>query len=449
MRRAATFDRFFWATVLVIAAVALLVTGATRSALARASAGQALSAQESALTKPKKQRVIHVDDGAASGGDGSGQSPFNNLPDALAEAKTTSAAVVIDVGPGDYPVVGSLVIDRPLELRGSSILIEGADGWPTGAVAPGTETRIFAANLTGVQPLIAVGRSDAVVISEVGIRGFVFESRPTGSEVALTRVQDFSVVENVFRAPGLWGLQSIASSGRVVGNYFTGVSTGVILNGGYPASPSEVTVTGNRSVQNTIGGLLLNGASIDIPEFGDQLEAVVRDNDLSNNTLSANGFGARLFILRRDPGAPGDAQSTGNVHALLQGNRIVGNRIGITIDAGFPYRRVGTTCDPRVFSGTIDLTLKGNTLTNSLLTPALVTFTRNMAALSPALLTQWQYLHGATFTIADDEGTLAGAWLDHPDRDPTVGPCADDAVHELLGNTLRYNGEDVANGRNF
>lgn len=400
-----------------------------------------------AQTSP--HRVIHVDDGAIPAGNGSGSSPYNNLADALADARTTSGAVVIKVAPGDYAVESSLVIDVPLELRGSSVLIEDADGWPTGAVAPGTETRIFGMSALGTQPLIAVGRSDAVVIDEVRIRGFIFEGKPGGVEVLLRRVQDYTVQDNVFRAPAFLGMQSVASSGRVAGNYFSGVDTGAVLNGGYDASPSKVTFTGNRAVHNNLGGVLLNGASIGIPELGDELDAVVRDNDLSNNTLSPNAFGARLFILRRDLGAPGDSQSTGNVHALLQGNRIAGNRTGLFVDAGFPYRRVGTTCDPRVYSGSIDLTLKGNTLTDSLLTPALVTFTRNSAALNPATLPQWQYLHGATFAITDPDGTLADAWIDHPERDPFLGPCAGDAVNEPLGNILRYNGVELANGRNF
>jgi hypothetical protein len=52
----------------------------------------------------------------------------------------------------------------------------------------------------------------------------------------------------------------------------------------------------------------------------------------------------------------------------------------------------------------------------------------------------WQYLHSATFEITDMDGTLADALIDHPDLDPFVGPCANDATHELLGNTLIYNG---------
>ena len=352
--------------------------------------------------------------------------------------------------PGDYAIDSPLVVDRSLILRGSSVLIFDTDGWPTGAVEPGTETRIFGTSALGTQPVVAVGRPDGVVIRGVGIRGFVFEGTPDGIEVIFRRVQDYAVHDNVFRGPAFLGMQSIASSGRIAGNHFSGVGTGAILAGGYDASPSTVTFTGNRSVHNTLGGVLLNGASIGIPELGDELDAVIRDNDLSNNTLTPTvSFGVRVFILRRDLGAPGDSQSAANVHALLQGNRLAGNEIGLSVDAGFPCRRVGTTCDARTYSGTIGLRLRGNTLTDSLLAPALVTFTRNAAALNPVTLAQWQYLHGATFTISDRQGTLAGAWIDHPERDPFLGPCAGDAMNEPLGNLLRYNGNDVPNGRNF
>lgn len=395
-------------------------------------------------------RVIHVDDDAVPGGNGSALSPYNSMMDALADAKATPAAVVIKVAPGKYVIESQLVIDRSLDLRGSSVLIEDPDGWPTGAVAPGSETRIVGARQLGTQSLVAVGRPDGVVIHEVGICGFVFEGTRGATEVTLTRVQDYTVKDNIFHAPARLGIQSIASSGRVTGNYFSGVGTGAILNGGYDASPSAVTFTGNRAVYNELGGVLLNGASIGLPELGDELDAVVRDNDLSNNTFTPNfSFGIRVFILRRDPGAPGDLQSAANIRALLQGNRLAGNEIGLSVDAGFPYRRVGSTCDLRVYSGRIDLVLRGNTLTGSLLAPALVTFTRNEAALNPATLRQWQYLHGATFTIIDRQGTLADAWVDHPERDPFLGPCAGDAFNEPLGNILRYNGVDIPNGRNF
>src|SRR4029434_6305205 len=112
----------------------------------------------------------------------------------------------------------------------------------------------------------------------------------------------------------------------------------------YMESPSQIVFEGNRAVNNANGGLLLNGASINIPEFGDEVNAVVSDNDLSTNTGN-QGYGFRAYILRRDLNAPGNAQSEANVTAVLQNNRIVGNRVGVYIDAGFPYRPVVGGCD--------------------------------------------------------------------------------------------------------
>jgi hypothetical protein len=396
--------------------------------------------------------VVHVDDSAPPGGNGTKKSPFNTLPGAVSYARTLSGDVTITVAPGDYGLSETLRIDRPLELRGSTVQLAGADSWPSGEALPGTATRVFAAN-PSLPQLVLIDRSDGGVFSGVDVRGFVFEGTPTGISVLLQRVQDFWIADNVFRAPANFALQAVASSGRVSGNHFSGVGTGAIFAGGYPASPSNVVFQDNRAVRNTIGGVLLNGASIGIPELGDLVTVVLRDNDLSENVgmqgPGVQGFGLRAFILRRDLGAPGETQSSGNVVATIADNRIVGNRVGIYIDAGFPYRRVSTTCDSRVYSGTMDLRFAGNTLSGSLLTPALVTFTRNTAAQNPTLLPQFQYLHNATFVIRDPDATLVDAWIDHPETDPFLGPCPNDATQEALGNVLRYNGQLLLNGRSF
>ena len=143
------------------------------------------------------------------------------------------------------------------------------------------------------------------------------------------------------------------------------------------------------------------------------------------------------------------SQSAASVHALVQDNRIDGNRIGVQIDAGFPFRSVSGVCESRVYSGVFDLEFAGNTVTGSLQAPALVTFTRHNAALNSSMLPQWQYLHAATYTISDSDGILADAWIDHPASDPFLGPCPGDASNEPLGNTLVYNGVVLPNGRNF
>ena len=317
--------------------------------------------------------VIVVDDDAAPGGNGSARLPYSNLEDAIAAANASPDPMTIKVRPGEYVLGAPLLIERSVDLRGASQLIEDGDGWPTGEVLGGTETRIVAANAVGSQALIVVGRSDASVLKNVSIRGFVFHGSTNGLEVLLNRVQNFQVSANVFREPALLGLQTVASSGVATGNYFSGLGTGAALTGGYPAAPSKVVFTGNRSVRNLFGGLLLNGASINIPELGDELIADVRGNDLSDNTTTASfSFGLRFFVLRRDLGAPGDTQSSARIEAIVRGNRILGNLIGISVDAGFPYRRVGTFCDARTYSGEIEVSFTGNTVAQSLLTPALV-----------------------------------------------------------------------------
>jgi len=399
-----------------------------------------------------KSVVIHVDDDAAGSGDGSARRPFVNLPEALAAARTRTGSVTIAVRPGDYPQTTSLIIDIPVELRGSTTqVVNPDDPWPSGDVVPGTDTRVYATSTVGNQALVRVGRSDGTVLHDVSISGIAFEAATSNRSVQLqlTRVQGFRVFENVFRAPGNFAFQSIASSGEFTRNHMRGVATGAIFNGGYPESPSNIVAVGNRAVSNNLGGILLNGASLDIPELGDQIDAVVRGNDLSGNGGTTQGFGLRVFILRRDAGQPGDTQSSAHVAALVQDNRLVGNRIGVVVDAGFPYRSVAGVCDPRVFSGSITMELRGNTLSESLDRSALIAFTRSTAALNQTTLSQWQYLHGAAITVSDPEGTLANAAIDHPAADPFVGPCPNDATAEALENVLTYNAAVQPNGRNF
>ena len=120
------------------------------------------------------------------------------------------------------------------------------------------------------------------------------------------------------------------------------------------------------------------------------------------------------------------------------------------IDAGFPSRNLRTSgCDARHFTGRLDLGLRGNTLAGSLQRPALVTFARGQVFTNGNPLKDWQYLHGATFTIDDPDRTLGYSLYDHPISDPFVndgsngGTCAADETSEPLGNTLTYNDDAI------
>lgn len=393
-----------------------------------------------------KSVLIHVDDDAAAGGDGSARRPFINIAEAIAAARTSPGPIVIVVRPGDYPQATSLVVDIPLELRGSTTqVINPDDPWPTGIVNPGTQTRILGTSALGSQPLISVARADGQVLAGgVTIADFVMETTATTRHMSLMRVQGYRVSGNIFRSPGR-AFESVASSGQFTGNYMKGNAQGAVYGGGYPESPASVVVAGNRALNTTVGAIVISGSSLEDPVLGaDRLDAVVRNNDLSGST-GIQGFGIRLGA----PGLIAPGQSSAHVRADIRDNRMVGNRVGLQVDAGFPYRSVAGVCDPRTFSGTIDANLRGNVIADSLDTAALITFTRANAARTPSMLPLWQYLHGATFEISDPDGTLQDAWIDHPADDPFVGPCPNDQVHEPLGNTLRYNGLELSNGRNF
>jgi len=383
--------------------------------------------------------VIHVDDDAGPGGNGSGRYPFDNIADAFALAQSLGGAVVV-VEPGQYPVSSTLRIQTPIDLRGSNVMEVDDAGRPTGSIAPGTETRIVGTAALGTSALLSVSPSDDGVLHGVEIRNFTFDSGPARDDLSVNRTQGYSVYANAFRGSATNGIFSVASSGKIVGNYISDDVTGAAVAAGYPASPSSVEFVGNRVVRN-LAGLVLIGSTSRVPETGDELDVLVRNNDLSeNNRVAGFSFGLRIFTINRPLGAPGDTQSTGNVRATIQGNRIADNQIGVTLDAGFPFRQVGPFCDPRIYAGRFDLELRGNTVSGSLFIPALITFTRNQAALHQVPLDVWQYLHSAIYNINDDDGTLADAWIDHPELDPFVGPCANDATHEALGNTLIYNG---------
>jgi hypothetical protein len=396
---------------------------------------------------------MHVDDDARPDGNGSPGRPFDNLPDAIDQARGLGGGVRIMIAPGVYELTETLAIDFPVILLGANDMEDDGSGWPSGQVAPDTETVILSAAALGTNDLVKVGSETGPVIEgQVAFRNLTFDLGPNFAHALhIVKAQDFAVTGCIFRGEDAnIGIFPVASSGLIAYNHLS-VGAGISVNAGTPGSPAVVEVRRNRGRGNSFGGLLLNGSGWDLPETdADQLDVVVTDNDWSDNHAEGMRFGIRVFLIRRDSGRPGDDQDTGNVTALIENNRIVGNDLGMSIDAGFPFRNFGgdppTSCDERVYHGSFDLELSGNELSGSFVAPALISFSRHITYGDPSQLESWQFLHDTTYTISDPDSSLAGFLLDHPGQDPfTGGLCPGDDVRETLANQLVYNGVPVPN----
>ena len=416
------------------------------------------------ITLAMHAQTIHVDAQGPANGNGSAQSPFNSLPAAVAYANTLEGSPAIHVAPGRYELTDTLRIEKGLTLQGSNELEIDEQGWPTGnLVDPAKETRIVGGPaLIGV--LISAGKAGEV-IEGVKLRGLTFQSGPrNGNVLDFARVQDFEVRDSILTGfttlPAMAGsgINTFASSGTIRGTYTTRLLGAAFIGAGYAGSPAEVVFRGNRAVGNRVG-IFLVGTSDGITEPGDQLYAVVRDNDLSYNYEQRPSAGIRVIVKGTEhisgPGYGSTGLSTGNVHATIRNNRLVGNKIGIVIDGAFVTRQQpappANVCDTRTFSGLLDLSFRENTLSDSTFKPALISFTQLQTTLSvlegnPPPYAQFQFLHITTFTIDDPDHVLAGAYIDHPATDPFVGgTCSLDTIHEELHNTLRINGSLVDN----
>ncbi|AMO23696.1 hypothetical protein GCM10027034_37060 [Ramlibacter solisilvae] len=393
---------------------------------------------------------VFVDINAPPGGDGSNQAPFNSIETAVAYANGLSETPTIEVAAGRYPVSATLVIQKGMILRGSNRMLTDSDGFPTGA-DPQTESRIVGTAALGANRLVSIGANNGQTISPIDIRQLTFEAGPgMGDIMHLTGVQDFTIRSSVFVGSttlpqptrGI-GVLTNASSGELGGNFVRGLTAGVIVRGGSAASPANVTFHDNRSVGHGNGGVFLSGTSDGTLYSGNQLNATVRNNDLSGSAFSAQGFGLRITVKSQDD--PIHDIDNGHVTADVRDNRIVGNFTGIALDAGFTFRLIppdDNVCDPRSFTGTLDLTFRDNAVSGSTGFPTVISFTRLQTTLGipTAPLSRCQYLHGATYSIDDRGGVFAGAKFDHPATDPFIGPCAADLTNEPLNNVLTING---------
>ncbi len=398
-------------------------------------------------------QTVHVDYNGPANGNGSNQAPFKTIAAAVAYANALPGSPTIQVEPGIYEIADTMRIEKGLTLRGSTQVDVDSQGFPTGVIHSATDAHILGTAALGTKPLFSFGKSGQV-IQNITVRGLTFEAAPgNGSIMDFARVQNFEVRDSILLGSPLLttpGIQSFASSGTIRDTYMSGLQGGAFISAGYAGSPADVTFRNNRVIHGRVG-VFLAGTSDGITEPGNNLTAMVRDNDISDNN-AANSVGVRIIVKGNEsiPGYGSTGLSSGNIQATIRNNRLVGNTIGISIDAGFVTRLVppipSTTCDTRLFTGLFDLSFRDNTLTGSLSKAALISFTQLQATLGTLSLSRTQYLHIATFRIDDRDHVFTGALIDHPEKDQFVGgPCSADTIAESLGNMLSINGLPVGN----
>jgi hypothetical protein len=407
-------------------------------------------------------------------GDGSAGNPFRTITKAVERAREVRSVcadpITIHVGPGDYPgsfPVGSstvetlpITIDIPdLELRGSTILDMDNRDLPRGTSSSAT-TLAITGNSDELTAMIFIA-SDSGQTNRVTVAGFVLDASggtdPNTVGIAIDRVQDFIVRGNIVTGlPGPWGpgnlevgISTRAASGLIEGNYVTNNLIGVGPTGGNAAFPANVTVKGNRAAGNTLAGLDLPGTGDTAYPFNPRPESTTREifdtfvgvatgNDFSNNlgNVGLTGSHRDAAGIRLGHQTAQSLASASRVTATINDNTINGNAIGVVIDAQDVLR-------PRPYSGSMTATFANNLITNSVTTPALVTFTHFYAALDQQQLVvseccvSFEYLQNSTHIITHT-GELDGLWIDHPVRDPI--DC------RTLCNALQINGEGIPRG---
>ena len=411
---------------------------------------------------------LFVDAAAPPNGDGSPGQPFVRITDALERARAirrdSAAQIVIHVAPGvyvgSYTTIGPGIeplpirLDVPrLKLFGTSAMERDEASLPTGVIKPESNTLLVAdPPLEGIQSLLVVGSaSDDIVIERVTVANLSLNagSGHGGRILGVNQVQDFTVLDNYVtggRTDASIGIYVSRSSGQILGNYVTRGGCGMCILAGNVSSPASVVLSGNRSVSNQEGGVLLSG-SYSSPSGS--LSAVVCGNDLSDNNSQPNSdnpnffsFGLRLLVISNTGNLD---QTSGSVTATVCKNRIRNNSAGIVMDAGFPFRTQNSAFDPRQYTGSFDLTFADNEIIGNIRTPALISFTRFTASNTPAQLNpigkrlSYRYLEDSIYDITYSNGELDGYWLDHPETDLFDG--------RTLKNVLRINGNEIINGR--
>jgi len=365
----------------------------------------------------------------------------------LARGELTAAAcrITIAVSAGVYrgtaigPASGEVehfpfIVDVPaITLRGALVMGVDAAGRATGVGTTDDET-----TLRSIEPLPTINGAPTPIVvanshpggsagSGLTVEGFVFQSgaqpalAPAGLGVLSVRATGLTIRGNRFESFGS-AVDLRASSGDVVQNQAEGTGACDLCLVG----PGTYRAIGNRVLEGGIEGIITGPVVVlplpsgvepyDLPATSETW-AEIRNNEVRDHRRLPAG--AAIRVDAQGLGAPNVHAA---VHAAIQDNRLVNNRFGIIVHAGFPA--AGTD-----LKGDVDVTLSGNAIEQSCQAKLLVALSRHGTALG---LANGPYLRNSTFSLS-----LAGdvswndVWFSHP-----AG----------FGNTLTVDGQAIPNG---
>ena len=232
--------------------------------------------------------VIHIDNTAAMGGDGSVNAPFDNIADAIAGTGATQADAFFYISAGD----NTTPLTDTINLRDNQIIFgEGANLFGLGGV--------------GNFPLIDAGGAGVVLANNNEVAGLRFENHTYG--VIGENVTGFNIHDNQFdsnynairiatsASNGYGYPDTVSTTGTIANNLIDGGGGGIgirLINKTYGVGTSAtqtIAISGN-TIRNT-GYALLATNHADYYK-----DSIARQTlNLSDNTMDGNSYGGAYF----------------------------------------------------------------------------------------------------------------------------------------------------------
>lgn len=384
---------------------------------------------------------------------------YGRITDALAAARslrlarnelqTGSCRITISVDPGtftgsvtdvDDPTLERfpLVIDVPdISIVGALQMQLDADGRATASEGTPATTLTPVTGLKNLQQgldegiMIVNGHPNASAGNGADIEGFAFQSGHAGVDnlkggfgIFSLRVKGLLIRGNRFETNLTSAIDLRATSGKVEKNFVIGGATCDICLAG----PGTLIASDNRMLGGGIDGILMQPVVLFPPPSNLEpyvlpasasLTATISNNEVRDHLQKPAGVGVRLATIGF--GTPDVPTSS---HVEIRNNKLFNNTFGVQVEAGFPVANT-------MLRGDADVSLKGNSISQSCQRDLLVVFTRHATALGAGQLTR-PYVRHSTYNIS-----LGGdlRWEDAWYSDPAG-----------FDNSLIVDGTEIPNG---